>query len=167
MGYDGACCISANIFRRNYPFLNLNFGHSTYRCGNYSREETIRGNTVYDMHMHISAKNHLVRISLCYALLNKTSCFECPSWNSKLKQIILFVSRWDILNLDRNKLQKSRTWMPKSILSMTANFVIRKSSVHFLMTEKNKQQFLVIVDYQCLAISKQQKGSYWKHIIEI
>ena len=46
-------CISANSFRGNYSFLNLtlctvNFNHSTYRCGNYSREETIRGNTVYD-----------------------------------------------------------------------------------------------------------------------
>ena len=43
--------ISANSFRGNYSFLNLTlctvtFGHSTYRCGNYSRAETIRGNTV-------------------------------------------------------------------------------------------------------------------------
>ena len=38
--------ISANSFRGNYSFLNLIKGHSTYRCGNYSREETIRGNTV-------------------------------------------------------------------------------------------------------------------------
>jgi len=45
--------ISANIFRRNYPFLNLTlstvtFGHSTYRRWNYSREEIIPGNTVCD-----------------------------------------------------------------------------------------------------------------------
>ena len=44
--------ISANSFRGNYSFLNLSlctvtFDHSTYRCGNYSREETICGNTVY------------------------------------------------------------------------------------------------------------------------
>ena len=38
--------ISANSFRGNYSFLNLSlctvtFAYSTYRCGNYSREETI------------------------------------------------------------------------------------------------------------------------------
>ena len=43
--------ISANSFRGNYSFLSLalctvTFDHSTYRCGNYSRAETIRGNTV-------------------------------------------------------------------------------------------------------------------------
>ena len=43
--------ISANSFRGNYSFLNftlctVTFDHSTYRCGNYSREETIWGNTV-------------------------------------------------------------------------------------------------------------------------
>ena len=38
--------ISANSFHGNNSFLNLTFGHSTYRCGNYSRAETIRGNTV-------------------------------------------------------------------------------------------------------------------------
>ena len=39
------------ISRGNYSFLDLTlctvtFDHSTYRCGNYSRAETIRGNTV-------------------------------------------------------------------------------------------------------------------------
>ena len=39
--------ISANSFRGNYSFLNLTlctvtFDHSTYRCENYSREETIQ-----------------------------------------------------------------------------------------------------------------------------
>ena len=39
--------ISANSFRGNYSFFTLilcsvTFGHSTYRCGNYSREETIQ-----------------------------------------------------------------------------------------------------------------------------
>ena len=38
-----ARCISANSFRGNYSFLNL----TLYRCGNYSRVETICGNTVY------------------------------------------------------------------------------------------------------------------------
>ena len=43
--------ISANSFRRNYSFLKkilctVTFDHSTYRCGNYSRAETICGNTV-------------------------------------------------------------------------------------------------------------------------
>ena len=40
--------ISANSFRGNYSFLDLalctvTFDHYTYRCGNYSREETIQG----------------------------------------------------------------------------------------------------------------------------
>ena len=44
--------ISANSFRGNYSFLNLTlctvtFDHSTYRCGNYSREETIQGRKLY------------------------------------------------------------------------------------------------------------------------
>ena len=44
--------ISANSFRGNYSFLNLTlstvtFGHSTYRCGNYSREETIQGRKLF------------------------------------------------------------------------------------------------------------------------
>ena len=44
--------ISANSFRRNYSFLKLalstvTFGDSTQKCGEYSREETIRGNTVH------------------------------------------------------------------------------------------------------------------------
>ena len=43
--------ISANSFRGNYSFLSLTlctvtFVYSTYRCGNYSRAKTIRGNTV-------------------------------------------------------------------------------------------------------------------------
>ena len=55
--------ISANSFRGNYSFLNLTlctvtFGHSTYRCGNYSREETIQGRKLfaeirYAMNSHI------------------------------------------------------------------------------------------------------------------
>ena len=40
--------ISANSFCGNYSFLNLTlytvtFDNNTYRCGNYSREETIQG----------------------------------------------------------------------------------------------------------------------------
>ena len=40
------------VFPRIVSFLNLTlcsvtFGHSTYRCGNYSRADTIRGNTVF------------------------------------------------------------------------------------------------------------------------
>ena len=43
--------ISSYSFRGNYSFLNstlcsVTFGHSKYRCGNYSRVETIRGITV-------------------------------------------------------------------------------------------------------------------------
>ena len=41
------------VFRGNYSFLNLTlctvtFAHSTYRCGNYSREETIQGRKLYE-----------------------------------------------------------------------------------------------------------------------
>ena len=36
-------CISANSFRGNYSFLNLAL---CTECGNYSRAETIHGNTV-------------------------------------------------------------------------------------------------------------------------
>ena len=44
--------ISANSFRGNYSVLNLTlctvtFAHSTYRCGNYSREETIQGRKLF------------------------------------------------------------------------------------------------------------------------
>ena len=44
--------ISANSFRGNYSFFNLTlctvtFDHSTYRCGNYSREETIQGRKLF------------------------------------------------------------------------------------------------------------------------
>ena len=53
--------ISANSFRGNYSFLKLTlctvtFGHNTYRCGNYSRAETIRGNTVYEKDVAIGPK---------------------------------------------------------------------------------------------------------------
>ena len=45
--------ISSYSFRGNYSFLNLTlctvtFDHSTYRCGNYSREETIQGRKLYE-----------------------------------------------------------------------------------------------------------------------
>ena len=51
--YSNIYCISANSFRGNYSFLNLTlctvtFGDSTYRCGNYSREETIQGRKLYE-----------------------------------------------------------------------------------------------------------------------
>ena len=44
--------ISANSFRGNCSFLNLtlctvSFGDSTYRCGNYLREETIQGRKLF------------------------------------------------------------------------------------------------------------------------
>ena len=65
---------SANNFRGNHSFLNLTlctvtFDHSTYRCGNYSREETIRGNTV--------------------VVLLKISKFQCNFWKSKIFKIRL------------------------------------------------------------------------------
>ena len=44
--------ISSYNFRGNYSFLNLVTvhkakGHSTYKCGNYSREETIQGRKLF------------------------------------------------------------------------------------------------------------------------
>ena len=44
--------IFANSFRGNYSFLNLTlctvtFVHSTYSCGNYSREQTIQGRKLF------------------------------------------------------------------------------------------------------------------------
>ena len=52
--------ISANSFCRNYSFLNLTlctvtFGYSTYRCGNYSREETIQGRKLFAEIRYINA----------------------------------------------------------------------------------------------------------------
>ena len=51
-GHKTTYRISANSFRGNYSFLNLclctvTFDHSTYRCGNYSREETIQGQKLF------------------------------------------------------------------------------------------------------------------------
>ena len=55
--------ISVNSFRGIYSFLNLTLCtvtlvtvHTLYRCGNYSREETICGNTVYVFLLHKLAK---------------------------------------------------------------------------------------------------------------
>ena len=47
--------ISANSFRGNYSFLNstlctVTFHHSTYKCGNYSREESIQGRKLLFSH---------------------------------------------------------------------------------------------------------------------
>ena len=47
--------ISANSFHGNNSFLNLSLctvtlDHSTQRRGNYSRAETIRGNTVFEFY---------------------------------------------------------------------------------------------------------------------
>ena len=39
--------ISANSFRGNSILCNVTFGYSTYRCGNYSREETIQGRKLF------------------------------------------------------------------------------------------------------------------------
>ena len=53
--------ISANSFRGNYSFFNLTlctvtFDHSTYRCGNYSREETIQGRKLFAEIQYITSK---------------------------------------------------------------------------------------------------------------
>ena len=75
---------SANSFRGNYSFLNLTlctvtFHHSTYRCGNYSREETIRGNTV---HMGGQFSNFAVQIGpvqyIKYSIARVVKATEFP-----------------------------------------------------------------------------------------
>ena len=38
--------------RKLYFFEFNQIGNSTYRCGNYSRAEAIRGNMVYDKILH-------------------------------------------------------------------------------------------------------------------
>ena len=69
--------ISANSFRGNYSFLNLSlctvtFDHSTYRCGNYSREETIQGRKLFAEIRYVSK-----RVILVLILLNICSKFIC------------------------------------------------------------------------------------------
>ena len=54
--------ISANSFRGNYSFLNLTlctvtFGYSTYRCGNYSGEETIQGRKLFAEIRYVNKHN--------------------------------------------------------------------------------------------------------------
>jgi hypothetical protein len=52
--YSNVYRISSYSFRGNYSFLNLtlcntvSFGDSAYKCGNYSREETIQGQKLYE-----------------------------------------------------------------------------------------------------------------------
>ena len=70
--------ISANSFRGNYSFLNLTlcsvtFGHSTYRCGNYSREETIEGRKLFVEIRYIT--------------------FHTQNQKSKSKLIFLYITR--------------------------------------------------------------------------
>ena len=51
--YSSNYRISSYSFRKNYSFLNLilcivTFGYTTYRCVNYSREETIQEWKLYE-----------------------------------------------------------------------------------------------------------------------
>ncbi len=75
--------ISANSFRGNYSFLNLTlctvtFGHSTYRCGNYSREETIQGRKLF------------TEIRIQFFAYNPGPDGNHPVFNERTKQIL-----WD------------------------------------------------------------------------
>ena len=70
--------ISANSFHGNYSFLNLTlctvtFGYSTYRCGNYSREETIQGRELFAEIRYAGAqpKNKQMSLYMCM-LIRKT-----------------------------------------------------------------------------------------------
>ena len=53
--------ISSYSFLGNYSFLNfvlctVTFAHSTYRCGNYSREETIQGRKLFAEIRYVHSK---------------------------------------------------------------------------------------------------------------
>ena len=66
--------ISSYSFRGNYSFLNLTlctvtFGNSTYRCGYYSREETIQGRKLYEEIRYISRISFLKLFCRKYFLL--------------------------------------------------------------------------------------------------
>ena len=67
--------ISSYCFRGNYSSLNLSlctvtFGDSTYRCGDYSRAETIRGNMVPKKHSSWSC------IKIIFAAWKKITVFQ-------------------------------------------------------------------------------------------
>ena len=77
--------MSSYSVRGNYSLLYLTlytvtFGNSTYRCGNYSREETIQGRKLYE--------------EIRYGLL------KLQTQKVLVRQILIFVQRWAKLWLD-------------------------------------------------------------------
>ena len=84
--------ISANSFRRNYSILNLTlctvtFVHSTYRCGNYSRAETIRGNTVF-VKKFLFFYFCLMYCDLCSQYINVRKLFKGGNYMRKYISLI-------------------------------------------------------------------------------
>ena len=84
--------ISANNFRGNYSFFNLTlctvtFSHSTYRCGNYSREESIQGRKLFAEIRYLIWKSWLPPLlPKFFALLaNTQNLYIKVAWPSNLK----------------------------------------------------------------------------------
>ena len=83
--------ISSYSFRGNSSFLNLTFGHSTYRCGDYSREETICGNMVCKIYTYVLLNFYIICLDEGYIFL----------------QLILHDICWSkIIQVFRNKFHK-------------------------------------------------------------
>ena len=85
--------ISANSFCRNYSFLNLTlcsvtFADRTYRCGNYSREETIQGRKLFAEVRYMDFSYYCIRYNIGQFFMIK--CVFLPSKASIFSQIIFF-----------------------------------------------------------------------------
>ena len=87
--------ISSYSFRGNYSFLNLTlctvtFDHSTYRCGNYSREETIQGRKLYEEIRYVVFRKKKIEskvVNISVAHLWKSSAWKgCPPLESIILQ---------------------------------------------------------------------------------
>ena len=83
--------ISGNSFRRNYSFWNstlctVTFGYSTYRCGNYSREETIQGRKLFAeiRYLFLDNSREVLLTMLSLFPLNNTFVFFWTTSNFRL-----------------------------------------------------------------------------------
>ena len=108
-------CISVTSFHRNYSFLNLTlcavtFVHSTYRCGNYSSEETIQRRKLfaktrylvlaYSNYSIIRISNDVIFSSRQKALLSQAINWRWQGW-CRLQGVGTFywqVSCFNIIN---------------------------------------------------------------------
>ena len=88
--------ISSYSFRGNYSFLNLTlctvtFVHSTYRCGNYSREETIQGRKLFaEIRYVVSFLGHqlLFQILRFFITMGTLKCvYSCLSRDIRANQL--------------------------------------------------------------------------------